>query len=84
MRLPSEGYQMQQSIEQHMPHLRESQLKGLVLWVYGAILAGSGCQNAVATALSFIGSFNTASASTSESGSTTDKTAPTRAECNWT
>ena len=58
MRLPSEWYQMQQTVEQHMPHLRESQLKGLVLWVYGAILAGSGCQNAVATALSFIGSFN--------------------------
>ena len=58
MRLPSEWYQMQQTIEQHMPHLRESQLKGLVLWVYGTILAGSGCQNAVATALSFIGSFN--------------------------
>ena len=58
MRLPSEWYQMQQTIEQHMPHLRESQLKGLALWVYGTVLAGSGCQNAVATALSFIGSFN--------------------------
>ena len=79
MRLPSEWYQMQQTIEQHMPHLRESQLKGLVLWVYGTILAGSGCQNAVATVLSSI-----ASASTSGSGSTTDKTVPTRAGYNWT
>ena len=58
MRLPSECYQMQQTMQQYLPHLRESQLKGLVLWVYGAILAGSGCQNAVATALSFMGNFN--------------------------
>ena len=48
-----------QTIQHHMPHLRESQRKGLALWVYGAILAGSGCQNAVATALSFVASFNT-------------------------
>ncbi len=33
-------------------------MKGLVLWVYGIILARSGCQNAVASELSFIGSFN--------------------------
>ena len=59
MRLPTECYQMSQTIKHHMPHLRESQRKGLALWVYGAILAGSGCQNAVATALSFVASFNT-------------------------
>ena len=29
-----------------------------VLWVFGSILARSGCQNAVATELSFMGSFN--------------------------
>ena len=58
MRFPAECYQMQQTMEYYMPHLRESQLKGLVLWVYGTILASSGCQNAVATALSFMGSFN--------------------------
>ena len=58
MRFPSECYQMQKSVGHYMPHLRESQLKGLVLWVYGAILAGSACQNAVGTALSFMGSFN--------------------------
>ena len=58
MRFPAECYQMQKSMEHYMPHLRESQLKGLVLWVYGAILAGSACQNAVGTALSFMGSFN--------------------------
>ncbi len=58
MRFPSECYQMQRTLEYYMPHLRESQLRGLVLWVYGTILAGSGCQNAVATALLFLGSFN--------------------------
>ncbi len=59
MRLPPECYQMQYTIEQHMPHLRHSQMRGLVLWVYGAILAGSNCQNAVAAALSVMGSYNT-------------------------
>ena len=59
MRLPSECYQMRQTIEHYMPHLRESQSKGLTLWVYGAILAGSGCQSAVAVALSFVSGFNT-------------------------
>lgn len=59
MRLPSECYQMRQTIQHYMPHLRESQLNGLTLWVYGTILAGSGCQNAVAVALSFVSGFNT-------------------------
>ncbi len=58
MRFPTEYYQMKQTTKHYMPHLRESQLKGLVLWVYGIILARSGCQNAVASELSFIGSFN--------------------------
>ena len=52
MRLPRETYQIQKSIETHLPHLSQPQLTGLVLWVYGAILAGSACQNAVASALS--------------------------------
>ena len=46
------GYQMQKTIETHLPHLSQSQLTGLALWVCGAILAGSACQNAVASALS--------------------------------
>ena len=50
------GYQMQQIIETHLPHLSRPQLTGLVLWVCGAILAGSACQNAVASALSPWGS----------------------------
>ena len=47
-----EGYQMQKTIETHLPHLSQPQLTGLALWVCGAILAGSACQNAVASALS--------------------------------
>ena len=43
---------MQKTIETHLPHLSQPQLTGLVLWVCGAILAGSACQNAVASALS--------------------------------
>ena len=51
MRLPRECYQMQQVIETHLPHLTQSQLTGLAWWVCGTILAGSACQNAVASAL---------------------------------
>ena len=58
MRLPKECYQMQQIIETHLPHLSRPQLTGLVLWVCGAILAGSACQNAVASALSPWGRWN--------------------------
>ena len=50
MRLPRECYQMQQMIETHLTHLSGPQLTGLVLRVCGAILAGSACQNAVASA----------------------------------
>ena len=52
MRLPRECYQMQKTLETHLPHLSQPQLTGLVLWVCGAILAGSACQNAVVSALS--------------------------------
>ena len=58
MRLPRETCQIQQTIETHLPHLSQPQLAGLVLWVGGAILAGSACQNAVASALSPWGSWN--------------------------
>ena len=58
MRLPRECYQMQQVIETHLPHLSRPQLTGLVLWVCGAILAGSAGQNAVASALSPWGRWN--------------------------
>ena len=58
MRLPSETYQIQQAIETHLPHLSQPQLTGLALWVCGAILAGSACQNAVAAALSARGNWH--------------------------
>ena len=49
---------MQQVIEPHLPHLSQPQLTGLALWVCGAILAGSAGQNAVASALSPGGNWN--------------------------
>ena len=58
MRLPKECYQMRQVIETHLPHLTQSQLTGLAWWVRGTILAGSACQNAVASALSTRGNWN--------------------------
>ena len=58
MRLPRECYQIKQVIETHLPHLTQSQLTGLAWWVCGAILAGSACQNAVASALSPWGNWN--------------------------
>lgn len=58
MRFPRETYQIQQTIETHLPHLSQPQLAGLALWVCGAILAGSACQNAVASALSPWGGWN--------------------------
>ena len=59
MRLPAECYQMRQTIQHYMPHLRRSQIDGLTLWVYGTIVGGSGCQNAVVCALSFVAGFHT-------------------------
>ena len=58
MPLPRETYQIQQTIETHLPHLSQPQLTGLVLWVCGAILVGSACQNAAASALSTWRSWN--------------------------
>ena len=49
---------MTQVIETHLPHLSRPQLTGLALWVCGAIFAGSACQNAVASALSAKGNWN--------------------------
>ena len=58
MRLPRDCYQMQKTIETHLPHLSQPQLTGLVLWVCGSIRAGSACQNAMASALSPWGRWN--------------------------
>ena len=55
MRFPREYYQMYQAIEHPFPDLRPAQQRGLVLWVYGTILARSACQNSVIAALLAIG-----------------------------
>ena len=57
MRFPSECYQIHQTLRQAMPHLSETQSKGLALWTFGTITAHSGCRNAVTLALSFAGGF---------------------------
>ena len=51
MRLPREAYPIQAAIATHLPALSPAQQRGLGWWVYGAVLAGSACQGAVATAL---------------------------------
>ena len=58
MRFPREWYQLVESTEKHFPDLRSSQIRGLVLWVYGTLLAKSACQNAVIGALSSIATFH--------------------------
>ena len=55
MRSPAEWYQMHAQIAEQFPHLRPAQQRGLTWWVYGTILAGSACQNAVITALLMFG-----------------------------
>jgi len=55
MRFPPECYQLHASIETHFGHLRPAQQWGLVLWVYGTILAQSCCQTAVVAALMVLG-----------------------------
>lgn len=57
MRFPRECYQMQQTVAQYFPDLRPAQQRGLTLWVYGAVLAQSACQNAVMTALLALGTW---------------------------
>ena len=59
MRLPRECYQLEEALAQHLPVLRPAQRRGLALWVYGAVLAQSACQNAVVSALLVVGRFHT-------------------------
>jgi hypothetical protein len=51
MRSSAAYYQIEDTIERHLPCLTEAQQRGLAWWVHGTILAGSACQNAVITAL---------------------------------
>lgn len=56
--LPSECYQMRMAIDERFGQLRPAQRQGLVLWVYGAVLARSACQNAVVAALLTLGAWH--------------------------
>src|ERR1700736_5322523 len=55
MRAQSEYYQIHRTLVDHFSHLRPADAHGLALWVYGAILAHSACQNAVLAALAPLG-----------------------------
>ena len=55
---PGNATRCSRSLKLHLPHLTQSQLTGLAWWVCGTILAGSACQNAVASALSTRGNWN--------------------------
>jgi DDE family transposase len=59
MRSRQPWYQLEEAISEHLPVLRPAQQRGLALWVWGTILARSGCQNAVLTALLAWGSWHT-------------------------
>lgn len=58
MHLPRACYHLEHDLAGQFPHLRPAQQQGLALWVYGTILAKSGCQNAVIAALLRFGHFD--------------------------
>jgi hypothetical protein len=51
VRLPREAYPFVDACSTYLPALRPAQRAGLAWWVYGTILADSGCQSAVVAAL---------------------------------
>jgi hypothetical protein len=51
MRVPREAYPIADALATFLPLLTDAQRRGLTLWVYGTILAGSACQTAVIAAL---------------------------------
>lgn len=59
MHLPRACYHLERDLAAQFPHLRPAQQHGLAVWVYGTILAKSGCQNAVTAALLLYGRFYT-------------------------
>ena len=59
MRCPAELYQLQETLAVALRELRPAQRRGLSLWVIGTILAQSACQNAVISALHWLGSWHT-------------------------
>jgi hypothetical protein len=58
MRYPRQYYQLLEVVAKHFPNLRPAQQGGLALWVYGTVLAGSACQNAVVAALLVLGKWD--------------------------
>ena len=56
MHVPRECYPLQEAIDTSLAHLTTAQRRGLVWWVFGTLLAGSGCLSAVLVALGpFVG-----------------------------
>jgi hypothetical protein len=55
VRVPAPCYQLEPLLAEFLPHLRPAQRAGLALWVDGTVLAQSGCQSAVVTALEPLG-----------------------------
>src|SRR5215218_9880016 len=54
--VPRECYPLQEAIDTSLAHLTTAQRRGLVWWVFGTLLAGSGCLSAVLVALGpFVG-----------------------------
>jgi hypothetical protein len=51
VRLPREAYPIHAALETYLPGLSPAQREGLGWWVYGTLVAGTGCQSAVVTAL---------------------------------
>lgn len=49
--MPRECYPLHEAIDTHLPALTTAQRRGLVWWVFGTLLAGSGCLSAVLLAL---------------------------------
>jgi hypothetical protein len=49
---------MEGTLAEHLPLLRPAQRRGLALWVYGTVLAGSACQSAVIAALLALGGWH--------------------------
>jgi Transposase DDE domain len=58
MRYPQQYYQLLEVVAERFPNLRPAQQGGLALWVYGTVLAGSACQNAVVAALLVLGKWD--------------------------
>ena len=56
--MPEVFYQLEDQFAQRLPTLSAAQRRGLALWVYGTLLAGSACQNAVLSALYGLAGWN--------------------------